>query len=113
MLPLTYTETRWLFGLANKVWVQGVALLALLPEMNMGPFGDARRYATIRKDVASLAVAPNVLSYGEACANFSWVAARSMLDGLPGRQGLNIAHEAVDRHAHGARADKVALRWIG
>jgi acetyl-CoA synthetase len=81
--------------------------------MNMGPFGDARRYATIRKDVASLAVAPNVLSYGEACANFSWVAARSMLDGLPGRQGLNIAHEAVDRHAHGARADKVALRWIG
>jgi acetyl-CoA synthetase len=36
-----------------------------------------------------------------------------MLDGLPGGKGLNIAHEAVDRHGYGARADKVALRWIG
>jgi hypothetical protein len=36
-----------------------------------------------------------------------------MLDGLPGLKGLNIAHEVVDRHARGARADKVALRWIG
>ncbi len=26
---------------------------------------------------------------------------------------MNIAHEAVDRHAAGPRADRVALRWIG
>ena len=35
------------------------------------------------------------------------------LDGLPGGRGLNIAHEAVDRHAAGPRADHVALRWLG
>jgi len=27
--------------------------------------------------------------------------------------GLNIAHEAVDRHAQGATADKLAIRWLG
>jgi acetyl-CoA synthetase len=31
---------------------------------------------------------------------------------LPGG-GLNIAHEAVDRHAAGARGERVALRWLG
>ena len=35
------------------------------------------------------------------------------LDGLPGGKGLNIAHEAVDRHASGARADQLALRCLG
>ncbi len=48
----------------------------------------------------------------DACrATFSWDAARQQLSGLPGG-GLNIAHEAVDRHlpAGGAR---VALRWLG
>jgi acetyl-CoA synthetase len=38
---------------------------------------------------------------------------RDELDGLPGGQGLNIAHEAVDRHANGARRDQLAMRWIG
>jgi len=33
-----------------------------------------------------------------------------MLDGLPGG-GLNIAWEAVERHARGALADRVAIRW--
>ena len=41
-----------------------------------------------------------------------WVAARRRLDGLPGGAGLNIAHEAVDRHAVGHAADRVAFRWI-
>ena len=36
-----------------------------------------------------------------------------MLDGLPDGRGLNIAHEAVDRHALGPRADHLALRWLG
>ena len=35
-----------------------------------------------------------------------------MLEGLPGG-GLNIAHEAVDRHVKAGRGDKLALRWIG
>jgi hypothetical protein len=37
-----------------------------------------------------------------------WEEARRALSGLPGG-GLNIAHEAVDRHAAGERAGKVAV----
>ncbi|HEU4974817.1 MAG TPA: acetate--CoA ligase [Baekduia sp.] len=55
---------------------------------------------------------PNMPSYDEARAAFSWAAARAELDGLPGG-GLNIAHEALDRHADGPRAEHVALRWLG
>jgi acetyl-CoA synthetase len=36
-----------------------------------------------------------------------------MLQGLPHGWGLNIAHEAVDRHAAGPLAGHLALRWIG
>jgi acetyl-CoA synthetase len=57
-------------------------------------------------------VVPNVLDYDATRAGFSWTAARDQLDGLPGGRGLNIAHEAVDRHAQGARAGQVAFRWI-
>jgi len=67
----------------------------------------------IRKQPASLAPAPNLVDYDAACRDFSWSAARARLDGLPGGRGLNIAHEAVDCHAVGARAGKVALRWLG
>ncbi len=57
--------------------------------------------------------APNLVDYGGTCEGFSWKAARAALDGLPEGRGLNIAHEAVDRHLKGKRADKIALRWIG
>ena len=56
---------------------------------------------------------PNLLDYERSCREFSWEAARRELDGLPGGRGLNIAHEAVDRHAAGARRDQVALRFLG
>jgi acetyl-CoA synthetase len=56
---------------------------------------------------------PNLHDYGEVRAAFSWEKARRELDGLPGGLGLNIAHEAVDRHAAGARRDHLALRWLG
>ncbi|HSB54198.1 MAG TPA: acetate--CoA ligase [Gemmatimonadales bacterium] len=55
---------------------------------------------------------PNLPDYEAACAGFSWASARAELDGLPGG-GLNIAHEAVDRHATGPDASRVALRWLG
>jgi len=58
-------------------------------------------------------VVPNLHDYGEVRAAFSWEKARRELDGLPGGLGLNIAHEAVDRHAAGARRDHLALRWLG
>jgi len=59
------------------------------------------------------AVAPTLADYEAARRSFSWAGARGELDGLPGGAGLNIAHEAVDRHAAGPRADVLALRWLG
>ena len=50
--------------------------------------------------------------YEAACRGFSWQAARAELAGLPGG-GLNIAHEAVDRHVKAGRGGKLAVRWIG
>jgi acetyl-CoA synthetase len=58
-------------------------------------------------------VAPNLRNYEQARREFSWADARAELDGLPGGEGLNIAHEAVDRHAAGPRRDHLAIRWIG
>jgi acetyl-CoA synthetase len=70
-------------------------------------------WKTIEKPRAGWAVAPNLTSYEQVQATFSWTAARGRLDGLPNNQGLNIAHEAIDRHALGARRGHLALRWIG
>ena len=41
-----------------------------------------------------------------------WKDARDELDGLPDGQGLNMAYEAVDRHAGGPNAGRVAFRWV-
>ena len=43
----------------------------------------------------------------------SWEAARRLLEGLPGGQGLNIAHEAVDCHACSAHPGRAAFRLVG
>jgi acetyl-CoA synthetase len=69
-------------------------------------------WPTITKAAWPNGVVPNLVDYEVARAGFSWDAARASLDGLPAGRGLNIAHEAVDRHAAGARADRVALRWL-
>jgi len=79
----------------------------------MGGMEGATRYATIRKDPSSFRVSPNLSDYETLRATFRWEAARLGLNGLPGGAGLNIAHEAVDRHADGPRNARVALRWIG
>ncbi|HJS09090.1 MAG TPA: AMP-binding protein, partial [Pirellulales bacterium] len=55
---------------------------------------------------------PNLVDYATTCAAFSWKKARDELDGLPSGRGLNIAYEAVDRHARGARRNKVAMRFL-
>jgi len=57
-------------------------------------------------------VTPNLDDYARVGAGFSWENAARGLSGLPGG-GINIAHEAVDRHAAGARAAHLALRWLG
>jgi acetyl-CoA synthetase len=57
-------------------------------------------------------VRPNAASYEDERARFSWEAERRRLDGLPNGRGLNLAYEAVDRHAVGPTAGHVALRHI-
>jgi acetyl-CoA synthetase len=69
-------------------------------------------WQTFRKDPAALRMPPNLTDYEAARRAFSWDQARSRLDGLPGGRGLNIAHEAVDRHAAGSGAGRLALRCI-
>ena len=66
----------------------------------------------IVKSPGDLTVAPNLPDVEAARVPGFWERARRDLDGLPGGQGLNIAHEAVDRHAAGARAGHVAFRWL-
>ncbi|WDT80412.1 MAG: hypothetical protein MPW14_00965 [Candidatus Manganitrophus sp.] len=56
---------------------------------------------------------PNLIDYETAKSAFTWEAARRELDGLPDGKGLNIAHEAVDRHADGPRRKQTALRCLG
>ena len=58
------------------------------------------------------AVEPNLLDYDAARRSFTWAAARHALDGLP-TGGLNIADEAVTRHATGTDRDRTALVWLG
>lgn len=70
------------------------------------------QWEPIHKKNGTGPVAPNLGDYDRVRSEFSWVSARAALDGLPGGDGLNIAHEAVDRHAAGPRADHVAIRWI-
>lgn len=55
---------------------------------------------------------PNLPAGPGARAAFSWSAMEAALDGLPHGGGLNLAHEAVDRHATGSNAERVALRWL-
>ncbi len=67
----------------------------------------------IRKHRADWRIAPNMLDYDTTRRTFTWEAARQALDGLPGGRGLNIAHEALDRHVAAGRGNKIALRWLG
>lgn len=67
----------------------------------------------IAKFPSESGVRPNMLDYRETCEKFTWDKIREELGGLPEGQGLNMAYEAVDRHAAGSRRDHVALRWLG
>jgi acetyl-CoA synthetase len=83
------------------------------------PMGDApagtafaprvRVEALVQKRLARV---PNLSDYAKECASFSWERARSLLTGLPGQGGLNIAFEALDRHVAAGRGERLALRWL-
>ncbi len=70
-------------------------------------------FETIKKPLHSLAIRPNMLNYEKTCAAFSWEDIRRELSGPSAGKGLNIAHEAVDRHALGPLRDRLAIRWLG
>lgn len=70
------------------------------------------KWKTIQKAQTGWKVVPHLTNYEQTQATFSWTTAQSRLEGLPHGQGLNIAHEAIDRHALGARRNHLALRWL-
>jgi acetyl-CoA synthetase len=75
------------------------------------PASPLTAYPVIHK--LSGRVAPNLADYDLARRSFTWESARRELSYLPGDRGLNIAYEAVDRHAASPLATKTAIRWIG
>ena len=68
------------------------------------------REALIRKTAADLRVAPNLPGGDAARAAFSWQRLRAELGVTT--DDFNIARLAVDRHAAGPRASRVALRLL-
>jgi acetyl-CoA synthetase len=72
---------------------------------------DDMEWETIRKSEAERATAA-LADDIEARTCFTWEMARSWLEGLPGG-GINIAHEAVDRHVASGHGAEVAVRWLG
>lgn len=66
----------------------------------------------IDKSTQIFSVSPNLTDYEQEYASFRWGDISSQFDGLPSG-GLNIAHEAIDRHTEGPLADKTALIWLG
>lgn len=76
--------------------------------------GEGRTYLYRMQElkIHSGTAAPNLSDYETVVGSFSWERERGNLAGLPGNAGLNIAHEAIDRHATSLLKDHVALRWI-
>jgi acetyl-CoA synthetase len=66
----------------------------------------------IVKSLKARGAGANMTDYEAEYSKFTWQQARRALDGLPAGQGLNIAHEAVVRHARGPNRDRVALRCL-
>lgn len=66
----------------------------------------------IEKRLEDLKVRPHLIDYEKTYKEFQWEEAASQFEGLPGG-GLNIAHEAIDRHANTLLAHKAALVWLG
>ena len=75
--------------------------------------GSTLFWRPIKKNPDSWVVQPNLIDYEKTCAGFSWDNIRCELDGLPNGKGLNIAHEAVDRHTEGRGGGRLAMRWLG
>jgi acetyl-CoA synthetase len=69
---------------------------------------EYQTYAKPRPE--EMGVRPNIADYDRARMELDWKDIEPELDGLPGG-GLNMAHEAIDRHCLTDRKDKVAMYW--
>ena len=74
--------------------------------------GSRMHVQQIEQEIGQLPLRPNLVNYAEECRTFSWDKAADYFDGLPSG-GLNIAYEAIDRHADGPKGNKAALIWLG
>jgi acetyl-CoA synthetase len=81
--------------------------------MNISTTDRRSLWPVITKTSSEFELEPNLGNYEATRSAFSWEDVRSELSGLPEGRGLNIAHEAIVRHAKGARSDHLALRWLG
>ena len=70
-------------------------------------------FEKIKKDPTTWKIPPNLMDYEKVYKGFNWDQIMKELDGLPNGGGINIAYEAVDRHANGPKRDKLAIRWLG
>jgi acetyl-CoA synthetase len=70
-------------------------------------------FAAITKDPEGFKISPHLLDYQRTCKEFSWQQVERELSDCAAGSGLNIAYQAVDRHAAGPRASHLALRWLG
>ncbi len=55
---------------------------------------------------------PNFRDYDDAVNDFRWKDMEKEIEFFKGRK-INVAHNAIDRHANGWRKNKVALYWEG
>jgi acetyl-CoA synthetase len=81
--------------------------------MSITPIERQTTLPVIVKSREQSTVTPNLIDYNQVYATFSWDEVAAKLDGLPNGAGVNIAYEAVGRHAAGPRRHHLALRWLG
>jgi acetyl-CoA synthetase len=74
--------------------------------------GEQMEKRWIEKSPEAFRRPPNLADYEAVYRDFSWEEVGGRFEGLPSG-GLNIAHEAIDRHANGTLAEKTALVWLG
>jgi acetyl-CoA synthetase len=55
---------------------------------------------------------PNLQNYEALLCCFNWQDEQKLLNGLPGNKGLNIAYEAIEKHAAGKLKNTIALRCL-
>ena len=78
-----------------------------------GETGEIMDQSTISKPpIKDFPKEPNLKDYNNLRDTFSWDQMEAQLSGLPGG-GLNLAYEAIDRHAIGDKSGKIAMYWEG